>query len=123
MTDYWDEDWERLIEDILSGRFSGGYIRRTNDYGRKEEGVIYASSKKEILDFDDYITITIDLYGVRDEDLNIKTKNDKMDISFMYDGIWDNIPTMRIPPNIDKNTIKTSFNNFILDIQMEKVKE
>ena len=114
--------WDKIIEDMLKGSYYGGYVPRTNYYDN-EEGVLYADKTKEVLDFEDCITITIELYGVRDEDLNIKKDDDKITIRYMENGKRQEPIPLNIPSNINKNTIKTSFNNFILDIIMEKMKE
>ena len=123
MIDIWDDDWSDFIQRIFNDSFSGGYMsRRPTDYGEYEKNVLYAGRELEILDFNDYITITIQLQGVRDEELEVKPEENSIIISYMLDGIWKRKP-LRLPIKVKPDTAKISFNNFVLDIKLEKVKE
>ena len=124
MIDIWDDDWERIIQGIIDSSFAGAYVprRKPTDYGSEEEGVLYAGRELEILDFDGYITITMYLQGVRDEELEVKPEESAIIISYMLDGIWKRKP-LRLPIKVKPDTAKISFNNFVLDIKLEKVKE
>jgi len=120
------DDMFKKIEDIMNRNFSSGYIPRKvpikTDYGADEEGVLYADRELEILDFDKYVSITMDLQGVRDEDLIVKPEEKAVIISYMFEGLWRKKP-LNLPYKINPKTAKISFNNCILDIELEKVKD
>jgi len=129
----WDEDefnnlWKKL-QDIIDNNYTGAYMPnrrfgewRNTEYGHEEKGVIYASRELEILDFDEYITITVEFKGVRDEDLEVEPEEQAVIISYMADGVWRKRP-LKLPYRINPKTAKISFNNCILDIRLEKAIE
>ena len=120
MDDFFDVWWNR-IQGIIDSNYSGGYTYRAKDYGSEEKGVIYAGREVEVLDFDDYITITMYLRGVRDEDLEVEPEENSITILFMQDGGWKRRPINL--PSIKPETMRKTFKNFILDIRVEKVKK
>ena len=115
MTGIWDDDddWFSLIDDIIKRSFTGGYIPRRNDYWIREKGIIYTSNNLEMLDFGDYVSITKYMYGYMGNSPEVNKERSAEMVSNMTN---DEI-------KVNPETAKITFNNFILDIEMEKVKE
>jgi len=120
----WDsfDDIFKRIEEIMNDNLSGGYQYKSRDgYKESEEdGVIYDGRDMEMLDFGDYITVTAELRGVRDEDLEVKPEENSITLQFMYDGIWRKRP-FRFPDRVNPSSAEINYNNHILDIKVSKI--
>lgn len=121
MTENWDEFFD-LVDKLINSQFSGGYIRRNysrpqQKYNEEEENKII-----DISEDDEHIYATIQLTGVRDDDLNVIPSENSISIEFKIDGSWYR-RTFKLPSRIDPITSQISYKNFILDVVLDKVKE
>lgn len=120
MNEDWDDFFD-LVDKLMNSRFSGGisrsYYTPSKQREKKEE-------EKKIIDItedDEHIYATIQLTGVRDDDLNVIPNEDSLSIEFKIDGIWYR-RTFPLPNKIDPITSQISYKNFILDVVLDKVK-
>jgi len=115
--------WIHRVEDILNNSFTGGFTYRSPDnYGEHEDGVLYASKTLEVLDFEDYLSISMELRNVSEDELDVHCEEEFISIKYMFEGMWRERP-LRLPFKVNPDTAKISFNNFILDIELEKMKD
>ncbi len=103
----------RMIKEMTEGGFSGGYNteRPYNNY----------NDKADIQENVDKIYITLEL-RVQEEDIQVTPLEDKIVIEVMINGSWTR-NNIRLPSLVDPKSAKITFNNCILDMELNKKKE
>ena len=111
----WDdfENIFKLLEDMMSSNYSGGYMKRNSHN--------YSDISIDMQEDDDYIYITMEL-KVQEEDLDISINEDFISLEIMLEGVWRK-RNIKLPTRVDPKSAKTSFNNYILDIKLKKLRE
>jgi len=113
------KDWDdfenifKLLEDMMSSNYSGGYMKRNSHN--------YSDISIDMQEDDDYIYITMEL-KVQEEDLDISINEDFISLEIMLEGVWRK-RNIKLPTRVDPKSAKTSFNNYILDIKLKKLRE
>jgi HSP20 family molecular chaperone IbpA len=100
----------KRMEEMMSKSFYGGYAR--------------AGSRKDIdiSEDDKHLYVTIELRGVKQDNLVVTPKEDSISLEIMNDNSWIN-RTYSLPSKINPKKSKISFNNCILDMELLKIKE
>jgi HSP20 family molecular chaperone IbpA len=95
----------------------------------KEFGIVSASqlsdSKKdqplvEMIDFGEELVAAVELNGLSSRDISIKILNNKIIVSSKSSKKFSK--SIKFPCPIDKSSIKTEFNNNVLEIRIKKQK-
>jgi HSP20 family molecular chaperone IbpA len=95
----------------------------------KEFGIISASqlsdSKKEqplveMIDFGEELVAAVELNGLSKRDINVKILNSKIIVSSKTSKKFSK--NIKLPCPVDKSSIKTEFNNNVLEIRIKKQK-
>jgi HSP20 family molecular chaperone IbpA len=112
MRDVDEWDWvNRIIKDFMGSGFSGG-IRRERTYNHYE-------SNDNILEDKDYIYITYEL-KLSEEDFEIIPRED---IVVIYIITTNDRRLFKLPSKVNPQSMETTFNNYVLDIKLEKINE
>jgi len=107
----------RMIERILSSNFTGGIT--------KSDDLELSDIRDDILDvFEDekYLYITLELRGIENSNLNVTPTKNSLILEFSLDDTWYR-RSLRLPKTIKPKTAKIHFNNYILDVVVEKNEE
>lgn len=117
--DFWEgEDIFGLIERLISSEFYGGYTRRSSSYQHNKE---YDSA---FIEDDKYIYFTLELRGITEENLSAAVHESEIKLELMKSGRWRyyTIPIVvdGTKKKVIPETAEISFNNYVLDIVMEK---
>ena len=125
------EDMDRifkLMDAMTNQNFSGGYMNNNpnsctqysagypNDLDNPEDYNI------DISEDDKHIYFTVELRGVADEDMNIIPKENSIQLEVMIKGKWHK-KDFRLPHKIIPESSEITFNNYVLDIVLEKKDE
>lgn len=108
------DDIFRRIQNMINNEYSGGVRYRRREGNVREDNI-------DIQEDDKHIYITVEL-RVRDEDLTVYPQEDMIVLEVMIDGAWSR-KVIRLPTLVNPKSAKISFNNFILDIVLKKIKE
>ena len=120
----------RLMDNMFNfddmNNFSGGYMSGTpNSYAKYRYGNGLEDPENyniDIYEDDKHIYFTVELRGVRDEDMNVVPKENSIQLEVMTEGKWYK-KEFRLPSKIKPESSKISFNNYVLDIVLEKKNE
>ena len=111
-----DDDTMDIIEKMISnffGNASLGIHRDEYSTSQSDDVDIFEDEKKI------YITVELKL---DDEDINVTPQKDGILLEVMYGGRWRKWK-INIPTECRPESAKISFNNCVLDIELEKVVE
>jgi len=105
----------RMLERAMGEGFSGGY-RRDSNRQRSDNSDI------DILEDENHIYITIELRELQESDINVTIEDDLLVLQLLMEGSWYR-KSLRLPKQVNPKSMKVLFNNGIMDIELEKVKE
>ena len=113
----------KLMDELMRTSFTGGYYPRNSNF-------IYNNRITDIrddteIDYEedkDWIYLTIELRGVEKEDLNVELKEKAILIEAITEdkNIKKDYP---LPCKINPKKSKICFNNYVLSLELKKVKE
>jgi len=110
--DDWDNWVNNIINDMMDGRVTGGLKRSTSHN--------YYSSNDEVMEDDDYIYIDTQLQGTPEEDFEIIPKEE---VVILYKIPTNDRIIWNLPCKVQPSSIEYTYNNFVLDIKLKKLKE
>jgi len=101
----------KMLNDMMDTNWSGGY-RTSQDH---------PNENLDLQEDRNHIYFSMEL-KVRDEDIQVTPLPESINIELMLDGIWRK-KTIRLPCRVNPKTAKISFNNYVLDVELEKIKD
>jgi len=107
----------RMLRDMMDGGFSGGYYSR--DINERPHSSY--NDKADIQEDENSIYITLEL-RVQEEDIQVTALEDKLVVEVMLEGAWKR-NNLKLPSLVNPKSMVTSFNNYVLDIKLDKQKE
>jgi len=113
------DDIFKLMDRLIKNSFSGGYASRYRPNYNEDN---YISDTTCIFNYEDTISLSIELKNLNNEDLKVTPNENGLIIEAFLDGEWIR-KSIKFPEKVDPKSAKISFNNFILDVELNKVKE
>jgi HSP20 family molecular chaperone IbpA len=107
----------RMLRDMMDGEFSGGYYNR--DINERPHSSY--NDKADIQEDENSIYITLEL-RVQEEDIQVTALEDKLVVEVMLEGAWKR-NNLKLPSLVNPKSMVTSFNNYVLDIKLDKKKD
>jgi len=99
----------RIVDEMFSRGFSGGYTK---------SNYTDTTGHVDINEDDDHIYLTLEI-KVANEDLEVKPSEYDISLEIMSEGSWRK-KTFRLPCKVKPETAIITFNNYILDITLDK---
>ncbi|MBE3093596.1 MAG: hypothetical protein IMZ52_01090 [Actinobacteria bacterium] len=113
----------KLMDELMKGNFTGGYYPRNGNFiNTNKTSDIQDDTEIEFQEDMDWIYLTMELRGVEKDDLNVVLKKDSILIEVIAGGreIKKDYP---LPCKINTKKSKICFNNYVLSLELRKVKE
>ena len=113
----------RLMDEMMKNSFTGGYLSRDGNfiYSNKTND-IREDTEIEFQEDMDWIYLTMELRGVEKDDLNVVLKKDAILIEVIAGG-REIKKDYALPCEINTKKSKICFNNYVLSLELRKVKE
>jgi HSP20 family molecular chaperone IbpA len=118
----------KLMEETMNRSFTGGFY--TGGCYPKNSNIIYSNKINSLKDDkeieysedDDWIYLTMELRGVDKDDLTVDLKADSIKIEVLVSGkeVKKDYP---LPCKIDTKKSTICFNNYVLSLELRKIKE
>jgi len=119
-----DKDIDKIfdaMDRIFDNAFYGGYMKK-DDTPRKHNHRKYGNDEFDLFMDENKLYLTIELSGVTEKVLFVDVSEDDITIGANIDNRHYE-STIKLPCKVIPSSIKKTFVNEILDIQLEKVNE
>ena len=113
----------RLMNEMMKSSFTGGYYPRNETFiNTNKTSDIRDDTEIEFQEDMDWIYLTMELRGVEKDDLNVTLKKDAILIEVIAGG-RELKKDYALPCKINPKKSKVCFNNYVLSLELKKIKE